>query len=385
MIPMLTLLMTAMQGPATLPAQTPANQSNDPAIQISLNNDGNYAPGSPVDVRVQTNDDGYLLVFRVDGDGAMHVLFPLDPGEDAFVRGGKEYALRGRDQGQTFFADDRAGDGMVYAALGHEPYNFHDVTANGHWDYEALRLPDSSTDAEGDITDMVARMTDRNRFDYDAVEYHVQEIGTVTASADEGYYPGYYDPYYNPSWRCLGCGWAYPGAAFSLGLDFGYSPFYDPFFYAPWGYAYTYYPRAYYGGGYFFPGSYPVVVSHPRRPYPAGGLPPRPRRGAVGVSGRAMAPSPGIRSRPRPEDMQHFVPRRYEQSSGRPQFREQQSRGNMMEHPRFQPPERPAYREPPQRSAPEARSAPPSRPSMRSAPPSRSGGGSRGGGPRGRH
>ncbi len=74
---MLTLL-TALIGAVPLVADSP-HVASPPAIQITLNGGGNYYPGGLVNVRVTTNDDGYLIVFRVDGDGRIRVLFPLDP------------------------------------------------------------------------------------------------------------------------------------------------------------------------------------------------------------------------------------------------------------------------------------------------------------------
>ncbi|HEX3927390.1 MAG TPA: DUF4384 domain-containing protein, partial [Gemmatimonadales bacterium] len=81
-----------------------------PAIQITLDNSsGNYFVGQHVGVRVETRDDGYLIVFRVNADGQIQVLFPLDPDVDAFVRGGKEYEIRARDGQQSFQTDVAAG------------------------------------------------------------------------------------------------------------------------------------------------------------------------------------------------------------------------------------------------------------------------------------
>lgn len=375
----------------------------DPAVEISLNNDGNYAPGGPVNVRVKTSDDGYLVVFRVDGDGQIQVLFPLDPDQDAFVRGGQEYALRGRDNDQSFFADSRTGTGMVYAAVSHASYQFANVSSNGHWNYDALQLPDSATDDESALTAIVAQMTGRTRFEYDAVAYQVQQVGTVTAMDGQGYYPGLYDPYYNPAWRCAGCGWGYPGADFGVGLTFGYSPYYDPFLYSPWdigygGYGYGGYGYGGYYGGYFPGYGYGGGV---RRPLPPGARP-RPRQGAVygsasgrrvDVSGRGIGI--GTRARPRPDNMV-VMPRRNE-SQVRPALRQPrqyyQSRPDMQRarpdversRPQYQAPEaqrarpepqsRPVYREPP-RSAPSGRSAP--------APRASQGHGGGGGGHRGR-
>ncbi len=397
-----TLLVAAPIGPVRI-AQNIA--ARDPAVEISLNNDGNYSPGSPVHVRVKTAADGYLVVFRVDGDGQVRVLFPLEPGQDALVRGGQEYALRSQDQDQSFFADSRSGTGMVYAAVSPTAYQFDNFSANGRWDYDALQLPDSSTDDESALTAIVAQMTSRTRFEYDAVAYQVQEVGAVTAMDGQGYYPGLYDPYYNPAWRCLGCGWGYPGADFGIGLTFGYSPYYDPFLYSPWdaGYGYGGWGYGGYYGG-FYPGY--GYVGRPRRPMPVGARP-RPRQGAVygGENGRRVTLPPrgvGTRARPRPDNMV-VTPRRNEsrvrpalrqpreynqprpeiQRGGRPDVErvrpESQARPEV-QRARPAPQSRPVYREPPQRSAPAQRSAPPER----SAPPPRPSQGHGGGGHRGR-
>ncbi|MGH7593069.1 MAG: DUF4384 domain-containing protein [Gemmatimonadales bacterium] len=397
---MLSLLATLLvAAPPTDSSIARAAPARAPAIQISLNNDGDFGPGGRVSVRVQSNDDGYLVVFRVEGDGHIRVLFPLDPDGDAFVRGGKEYELRGRDDHETFLADNRAGDGLIYAALSHETYVFRDFSANGHWDYNALRLPDSSSDAETDLTSIVAQMTNHTRFDYDAVGYHVQEIGTIAEAGGTGYYPGYYDPSYDPRWRCLGCGWGYPGDI-GIGLNFGYSPYWDPFLYSPWSYNYYGYNRGYggfgYGGGYFpgyFPSYYPVVTPRPVRPLPPG-IRPRPRPTYVAPSGgvRGNVPPPstrpsppngsaggsvGSRSRPRPADMT-FTPRA-PTPSVRPAFREPPQGAApsvRYQRPRFEPSQsRPVYREPPRierapSPPPSVRSAPP--PSQHSAPAPRS-------------
>ncbi|HEY4101375.1 MAG TPA: DUF4384 domain-containing protein [Gemmatimonadales bacterium] len=412
---MLTLLASMLI--AAPPADTggyPAPPADPaPAIQVSLNNDGNYLAGGRADVRVQTNDDGYLLVLRVDGDGQIRVLFPLDPEGDTFVRGGKEYELRGRDDRQTFMADDRAGNGLIYAAISHEPFVIADFSANGHWDYNALRLPDSSTDAENDLTQLVAQMTNHARFEYDAVGYRVQDLSPIASMppAGDGYYPGFYDPYYDPAWRCLGCGWAYPGSDISFGLDFGYSPFYDPYLFSPWAYNYGYR----YGGG-FFPGTFPVIINpRPFRPLPPGtrarprGSMPMPGNGSgrfhpspsgagqPAVRGTAPSGPVGTRARPRPNN-EPMMPSRMpyqQQPSSRPIFREPPRAGSpapqVDRRPMTgQPESRPVYREPPRpsspppsvRVSPPPRSAPPSGGGERSRPSGGGGGGgsSHGGG-----
>jgi len=397
MLMLLAAIASAASPSDSIPAVATAALA--PAIQITLNNDGTFTPGSPVRVRVQTRDDGYLIVFRVDGDGLVRVLFPLDPSDDAFVRGGKQYEVQDRDHQEAFLADDLAGNGMVYAAVAAQPYQFADFVGNGHWDYGAIALRDSTSDAESELSDIVGRMTGGRHFDYDAVGYSVEQVAEApAATAGGGYYPGYYDPFYNPAWRCLGCGWGYPGADFSLGLSFGYSPFYDPWFYSPWGYNYGYYS----GGSYWFPGTYPVFVGGGRsyrRPAPVGRPRPRPGErspsGFVGSSGAGRTPpqsaranpqlrggNVGTRARPRPSDL-NMVPRTAAPQARqwqRPVFRQPPMGGS----PGAQSPiyrgrpsvsARPVYREPysrPSGPPPSARPSAPSASRARSAP---SGGG----------
>ena len=62
-------------------------------VSVTLSQNGRYLPGSGVQVTVQPGADGYLLVLNADPDGRVRVLFPLDPTDDAFVKGGKKYQL----------------------------------------------------------------------------------------------------------------------------------------------------------------------------------------------------------------------------------------------------------------------------------------------------
>ncbi len=297
MLMMLATLLAPATGPA-VPVRAAAVALQQPAIQLTLNRDAaDYTPGEDVGVRVRTREDGYVVVMRVDDNRQLQVLFPLDPGDDAFVKGGKQYEVRSRYASGAFMADDEAGSGMIFAAVSKQPFDFNRFTVDGHWDYGQLRLNDTSSDPEHDLTAIVSVMTNQQRFDYDVVGYSVQNIAAAATTYDDeagnGYYPGYYDPYYNPSWRCLACGWGYPQPGFNINLGFGYfDPYYDPFLFDPWYYGYGSYGG--YGGygGYWYPGYYPPVV--------VGG---RPTRTRVDVPGF------GTRARPRamPEGGGHVI------------------------------------------------------------------------------
>lgn len=315
----LTLLSIAVLPPATgtRPAVVP---SQDPPIRITLNS-SEYSPGDRVTVRVQTRDDGYLIVFRVDGGGHVRVLFPLDPQQDAFVRGGRRYELRGRADRQTFFADDVAGTGLIYAAVSTEPMVLRDYVVGDHWDYQALRLNDPG-DAENELSQIVTRMTSRASFDYDVLGYRVRDIVYANAYGGAYYpladpvvlYPGaWYDPYRD----CLGCHGS--GLHISIGIGsgwygwnrWGWGSYYDPW---GWGYPYNY------GYGYGRPWGYPDIwypgqtwpytvwaIPRPRVPATPYALRPRPRSAPVPVGALAggltgtFTPRGSVGTVPRPE------------------------------------------------------------------------------------
>src|SRR6266496_3320346 len=88
--PMLLPLMLSLVGSALAPANAASARvvSDDPPIKVWLNHD-NYYRGDKARVNVRLDDDGYVVVLRADADGRVRVLFPRDPGDEAFVRGGE--------------------------------------------------------------------------------------------------------------------------------------------------------------------------------------------------------------------------------------------------------------------------------------------------------
>ena len=246
----ISLLLPFFTGGAA-PAVTP---NDDPPIRLWINNDRNFLPGDRAKVEVRAKDDGYLIVFHVDPDGHLRVLFPLDPDQDNFVRGGRKYEIRGRGGRESFEVDNKVGKGTVYAAVSRDPLHFDGYVLGDHWDYRALapsRLPD---DAESELNDIVRRLAQTD-FDYDLLNYYVSDRLASRSSYGPSYYgSAYYDPWCY-SWSCG----SYYGSPFnvSIGLFFGrpyrryyydpyyyvYDPFYNPFFYDPYYYRAIYRPR----------------------------------------------------------------------------------------------------------------------------------------------
>jgi uncharacterized membrane protein YgcG len=262
----LTLLLPLLA--AGGPVQPAAAIADDPPIRIWINNDGRFLRGDRAKVHVRTEDDGYLIVLNADADGHLRVLFPLDPTDDNFVRGGKKYEVEGRGGRDAFDVGDRSGRGSVYAAVSRSPFRFDEFVLSDHWDYKALEPRTLAEDPEPELTELVRRMAGGS-FDYDVMSYYV--VDRVVYADDYSYSRPHYGGFYYDD---FGCGYYRScGSGLSVSLFFGrpfyrrsyygpyhyaYDPFYDPFFYDPWYYRpyyhrpVYYYPRGYWGYPYHY-------------------------------------------------------------------------------------------------------------------------------------
>ena len=228
-----SLLLSALVLTGPPGATTPAGVAqDDPAIRIWLNNDGRFERGDQAKVQVKTREDGYLLVLNVDPDGRLRVLFPLDPGEDNQVLGGRTYQIVGRGGREGFTISNRSGSGTVYAAVSRVPFRFDGYTVGDHWDFSALDDVRMSDKPENDLNDFVRRVAGAD-FDYDVLQYDVFEH-VVYGNPDAVLYDDY--PYSSPGWGYGGCGWGCGGTSIFIGAGFGrpFRPFFaDPFFFDP--------------------------------------------------------------------------------------------------------------------------------------------------------
>ena len=156
------LMASAGSGPAPV-VTTPAARADDPPVRVWLNSDGDYYRGDRAKVRVRLEEDGYLLVLQSDVDGHVRVLFPLDPSDDDFVRGGRDFELRGRGDRETFYIDDVRGTGMVLAARSPTPFRYDRFVRGDHWDYRALANDRVRDDPQAGLLDLVDAMADLHR------------------------------------------------------------------------------------------------------------------------------------------------------------------------------------------------------------------------------
>lgn len=200
-----------------VPLTVVSTAANDPPVRVRLS-DNVYVSGDRARVNVKTEKDGYLVVLRVDGGGTVRVLFPVDPGNDTKVRGGKEIEVRSRGGREAFTVSEKAGTGLVFAARSDTPFNFAPFMSGQHWNFDALVPQQGTGDPEAAIVGLVDRMSD-GHYDYDAVPYKVDSTAYHRRPAYAYYDPWYYGPYYR---GLYGFGGFYNSWPWLYGPGFGF-------------------------------------------------------------------------------------------------------------------------------------------------------------------
>ncbi|MBI3981387.1 MAG: DUF4384 domain-containing protein [Gemmatimonadetes bacterium] len=317
------LALSTLLGATRTPALPTAGQ-DDPAVRIWLDPSRAFARGDRVQVDVRAEEDGYLLVLHADPTGRVRVLFPVDPFEDHFVRGGQRFEVRGRGDRHAFTVYESRGVGTVFAAWSPDPFRVDEFARADHWDYTLASTWDTSDDAEAYLLGLAQRMVGSSTLEYDVVQYDVGAWASydrptrysrlslyhdhydhwgfgLSVGFGSPYYYSYYRPYYSYS----------PYYASYYYDPWYYDPWYDPWFYRPswyWGvclgwcsprYAYGYYryPRTvvinnYYDGyraGRWGSGAYTFKLSPQPRFAP---VQPRQRTPLATAVGRRLVTEP---------------------------------------------------------------------------------------------
>lgn len=188
---LLPLLLLLGSGPARAPGAAPAADP-DPPVHVWLNSNGNYDLGDHAKVYIRAARPSYLVVLHATPDGRVRVLFPLNPGDDQQVQGGKKYEIKGRGGHEAFQVDDSSGHGTVLAAVAAEPFRLDAIAKDGRWNYEALSAHDGAKDAEARLMNLVQGMQPGGaHFDYDIATY---VAATPRYTAYPYGYPGWWGP-----------------------------------------------------------------------------------------------------------------------------------------------------------------------------------------------
>ncbi len=82
--------------------------------------DAVYQPGERIEIKARASDDAYLLVYEIDAEGAVHVLYPM-VGQSGRVEGHRTYRLPNDDRGELM-VDSETGEGYIVAIASRYPF-----------------------------------------------------------------------------------------------------------------------------------------------------------------------------------------------------------------------------------------------------------------------
>src|SRR5258706_11029789 len=195
------------------PAQRIAHQGRlDVDVWINKDEGGVYRPGESMRVYFRSTGDGYVLVFNVDTEGYIHLIYPYGPNDPPFVDGGRAYRIPSRSDPYDLVADGPQGIEYVVAVASPVPfqdlpwYLSADRADGGRPDLEDGDDDTGSGQIEGDpyvgIDRIIRRIAPQGREDRIATNETYFYIGQRVeypryVCADCHYHPFYFDPYVN--------------------------------------------------------------------------------------------------------------------------------------------------------------------------------------------
>jgi hypothetical protein len=93
----------------------------DVEIWTEGGNDAVFQPGEQLQVRTRTSQDAYLLVYEIDTEGVVHVLFPIR-GSSGAIEGGKTNTIPSEESGLDLVVEDLTGEGYIVAVASAAPF-----------------------------------------------------------------------------------------------------------------------------------------------------------------------------------------------------------------------------------------------------------------------
>jgi hypothetical protein len=95
-------------------------------VWVDKDDDDVYRKGEPIAVTFQTGDDAYAVVYHIDTDGRVEILWPTTRYSDGFAFGGHRYKLPSREAGRLRAAESE-GVGYIEAVVSRYPFDLRDL------------------------------------------------------------------------------------------------------------------------------------------------------------------------------------------------------------------------------------------------------------------
>jgi uncharacterized protein DUF4384 len=122
----LAAFLAASAFPAGAAEQVPIARTARPRLDVDvwINKDegGIFRPGESMRVYFRASADAYLLVYNIDTEGYIHLIYPYAPDDPAYVDAGRTYQIPSRRDPYDLVADGPAGVEYVVAVASPTPF-----------------------------------------------------------------------------------------------------------------------------------------------------------------------------------------------------------------------------------------------------------------------
>jgi len=203
-----------------------------PGIRIWTNGGELRHRGDRVQLFYRTERDAFVMLFRVDTDGRVRLIFPRAPEDDNYGSAGATYSVAGDDPHGAFQVDDDPGVGYIFGVASVDPFDIREIGYQGHWDLSRISDGRIHGDPRSSMEELVQSLLPP---DYDNFDTHIM--------------PYYVERRYDyPRFVCYDCHTQVPYAYWdpysAWCRSYTLTVFNDPYYYYPsyW------YPATYYGG-----------------------------------------------------------------------------------------------------------------------------------------
>ena len=142
------------------------------AINVWDNGERPYKRGDAARVYFRTEKPGHVTILRADTDGRIRVLFPSEPWQQNFVRGGRVLEIAQARKLPSFTVDEDPGIGYILAVTSPAPFKYQEVTRGDYWDFRVVRDGRIRGDPYVALTDLAQRIAPAS-YQYDITPYYV--------------------------------------------------------------------------------------------------------------------------------------------------------------------------------------------------------------------
>lgn len=109
----------------TLLATVPSAQASTDGLSVEVatdrGHDAVYEVGDPLTIQARTSEDAYLLVYEIDAEGYVHLLYP-DRHSSSFVVGERRYDIPSSDSNLELVAQGPTGQGYIVAIAAEDQF-----------------------------------------------------------------------------------------------------------------------------------------------------------------------------------------------------------------------------------------------------------------------